>query len=95
MVIIADAYLQYHKKNAIDTTQQRNPSVTPKSFLRYVNDSHVRFQDLQTATQFHTILNEQDPHIQYTMEAENFDKSLQFLDLNITNMNGRYEYKIH
>ena len=37
----------------------------------------------------------QDPHIQYTMETENFEKSLQFLDLNITNINGRYEYKIH
>ena len=33
--------------------------------------------------------------IQYTMETENFEKSLQFLDLNITNINDRYEYKIH
>ena len=95
MVVIAEAFLQYHEKNAIDTAQQRNPSVAPKSFLRYVDDSHVRFQDLQTATQFYTILNEQDPHIQYTMETENFEKSLQFLDLDITNINGRYEYKIH
>ena len=70
MVVIAEAFLQYHEKNAIDTAQQRNPSVAPKSFLRYVDDSHVRFQDLQTATQFHTILNEQDPHIQYTMETK-------------------------
>ena len=29
------------------------------------------------------------------MKTENFEKSLQFLDLNITNINGRYEYKIH
>ena len=97
LVVIAEAFLQYHKKNAIDTAQQRNPSVAPKSFLRYVDDSHVRFQDLQTASQFHTILNEQDPHIHsvHKMETEIFDKSLQFLDLNITNINGRYEYKYH
>ena len=43
MVVIAEAFLQYHEKNAIDTAQQ----------------------------------------------------SLHFLDLNITNINGRYEYKIH
>ena len=28
------------------------------------------------------------------METENFEKSLQFLDLAITNINARYEYKI-
>ena len=48
------------------------------------------------ATQFHQILNEQEPHISYTMEIEDNNKSIQFLDLNIVN-NGdsRYEYKIH
>ena len=41
-------------------------------------------------------LNKQDPAIQYTIEYENENKSLNFLDINITNtINNKYEFKVH
>ena len=96
MVVVAEAYLQYHEKNAIDVALREDPPVAPKSFVRYVDDSHARFNDLQSATVFHNILNQQDPeNIKYTMDIEDDQKSLQFLDLNITNNGNSYEFKIH
>ena len=61
MVVIAEAYLQYHEKNAIDAALRENPPVAPKSFVRYVDDSHARFKNLDSATVFQRILNQQDP----------------------------------
>lgn len=96
MVVMAEAFLQHHEQKAINIAQQHNPPTAPKSFVRYVDDSHARFENMEAATQFHQILNEQDHHIKYTMETEDSSKSIQFLDLNITNKgDGHYEYKIH
>ena len=45
---------------------------------------------------FQEILNKQDPALQYTIEYENAHKSLNFLDINITNtINNKYEFKVH
>ena len=72
-----------------------NPPVAPKSFLRYVDDSHARFKDMQQAEKFQQILNEQSQQIKYTIELEDSSKSLQFLDLDVKNNNGRYEIKVY
>ena len=95
MVVIAEAFLQYHEKNAIDTALRMNPPVAPKSFLRYVDDSHARFKDMQQAEKFQQILNEQSQQIKYTIEIEDSSKSLQFLDLDVKNNNGQYEMKVY
>ena len=45
---------------------------------------------------FQEVLNKQDPAIQYTIEYENENKSLNFLDINITNTsNNKHEFKVH
>ena len=81
MVVIAEAYLQYHEQRAVETALKVNPPVAPKSLVRYVDDSHARFNDIHSATTFQNILNQQDPdNIKYTMEV---NKSLQFLDLRV------------
>ena len=95
MVVIAEGFLQYHEKRAINIALQQIPPVAPKSFLRYVDDSHSRFNDLQQAHSFQDILNAQDQHIQYTMDIENSSKTLQFLDLAITNTDGKYDFQIY
>jgi len=94
MVVVAEAYLQYHESNAIDCALHR--SVSPKSYVRYVDDGHSRFENVEKATVFRDILNEQDPdHLKYTIEIEDNTKKLNYLDLNIHNNNGHYEFKIH
>ena len=95
MVVMAEGFLQHHERVAIELALTRNPPVAPKSFLRYVDDIHARFDNTQSAIEFQTILNQQNPNIQYTMEAENPGKSLQFLDLKITNTEGEYTFSIH
>ena len=68
----------------------------PKTFKRYVDDSHAHFTSKHHANIFQEILNKQDPAIQYTIEYENENKSLNFLDINITNtINNKYEFKVH
>ena len=70
--------------------------IQPKTFKRYVDDSHARFTSKHHANTFQEILNKQDPAIQYTIEYENENESLNFLDINITNtINNKYEFKVH
>ena len=95
MVVIAEAFLQHHERNAIHAASQIEPDISPKSFVRYVDDSHARFQTLQQAEKFREVLNQQNEHIQYTMETEDQLKSLNFLDMNIRNNNGQYELKVY
>ena len=94
MVVMAEAFLQHHEKNAIEEALRQTPPVAPKSFLRYVDDSHARFVTNDQAVAFQEILNKQDENIKYTIETEN-EKSLQFLDLHITNSNGQYTFKVY
>ena len=56
----------------------------------------LAFFSKHQAKTFQEILNKQDPAIQYTIEYENGNKSLNFLDINITNtINNKYEFKVH
>jgi len=66
-------------------------NVQPLSFVRYVDDLHARFVKLDTANTFLEVLNSQDPKIQYTIETEDRDKKLAFLDVLIHNdKTGKY-----
>ena len=57
---VAEAYLQYHEKNAIEEASRQTPPVAPKSLLRYVDDSPTRFVTNNQAIAFQEILNKQD-----------------------------------
>ena len=63
MVIQAESFLQYQEENAFKIAMTLNPLL--ESYLRYVDDSHARFSNIQEAEQFQTILNKQHPAIQY------------------------------
>jgi len=70
--------------------------VNLKSFKRYVDDSHARFDVQNDALRFLDVLNKQHENIQYTIETENEEKSLNFLDISIINTTkGKYQFKIH
>ena len=94
MVVLSESYLQHLEHKAI--AEALNIQIQPKTFKRYVDDSHARFTSKHHANIFQEILNKQDPAIQYTIEYENENKSLNFLDINITNtINNKYEFKVH
>ena len=94
MVVISESYLQHLEKQAI--TQAFTKNTAPKSFKRYVDDSHARFNTIGESNKFHEILNQQDPAIQYTIEIEDANKMLNFLDVSIiNNQNSTYEFKIY
>ena len=57
--------------------------IAPKT-RRYVDDFHARFGSRDNATEFLNVLNIRDPQIQYTIEYENDNKQLNFLDVTIT-----------
>ncbi|XP_065664446.1 uncharacterized protein LOC136086103 [Hydra vulgaris] len=96
MVVLAESFLQFHENNAIKMALTKNPALNLKSFLRYVDNSYARFPNIKQAKQFQDILNQQHPSIQYTIEVENETKTLNFLDITITNNTlEKYEYKVY
>ena len=94
MVVLSESYLQHLEHKAI--AEALAIQIQPKTFKRHVDDSHARFTSKHHANTFQEILNKQDPAIQYTIEYENGNKSLNFLDINITNtINNKYEFKVY
>ena len=95
MVVPSECYLQKIEFKAI--TEALNYKIAIKTFRRFVDDSHARFQNRSHANKFLEILNRQDPAIKYTVEFEDHKHSLNFLDINITNntANRKYEFKVH
>ena len=81
MVTMAEAYLQHLESRAL--SQAIN--CCPKTFRRYVDDSHVRFNKNADADESLDILNSQDCKIQYTMEKVSSDGVLPFLDISLKN----------
>ena len=94
MVVMAEAYLQQLETKSLKTAAEQQ--VAPMTFKRYVDDSHARFSNRDDATRFLDILNGQDPQIQYTIETEDDNKTLAFLDVNICNAGGgSYEFNVY
>ena len=94
MVVLSEGYLQHLEHKAI--AEALNIKILPKTFKRCVDDSHARFTSKHHAIILQEILNRQDPAIQYTKEYENENKSLNLLDINITNIiNNKYQFKVY
>ena len=93
MVVLSECCLQ--RTEHISVMQALNLNLAPKTFKRFVDDSHARFNNREQSLQFLDILNSQDPSIQYTIEFENENKQLNFLDITITNTgNNSCDFKI-
>ena len=61
----------------------------------YVDETHARFTSKEQSREFQNILNKQDEHNQFTIEDENEEKCLNFLDIKIKNNSGKYESDVH
>ena len=66
MVVLLESYLQNLEKNSIELALRFD--IAPKTFSRYVDDSHARLGSRSNATEFFNVLHSQDPQIQYTIE---------------------------
>ena len=61
MVVLSESYLQNLEKNAIELAFGFD--IALKTFRRYVDDSHARFERRSNATDFLNVLNSQGPQI--------------------------------
>lgn len=96
MVVMAEGWLQVLEAKAMDDALTSQPPLNLLSFLRYVDDSHSRFDEMDGANRFLTILNSQDPSTQYTMDTESANKEIAFLEiLTINNGQGKYEFDVY
>ena len=94
MVVMAEGFLQRLEEKAINQALQQK--IAPITFKRYVDDSHARFLIAEHANLFLNILNSQDPNIQYTIEHEDVNKILPFLDILMqNNMMGSYDFNVY
>ena len=87
-----ESYVQNLKQKAIAETLALN--LAPKTYRRYVDDTRARFTSKEQPRGFQNI-NKQDKHIQFTIEDENEEKCLNFLDIKIKNNSERYEFDVH
>ena len=55
MVVMAEGFLQYHEKRAMNIALNNIPTITLISFRRYMDDSHARFPDIKQANDFKDI----------------------------------------
>jgi hypothetical protein len=83
MVVIAEGYLQFIERTAIQESLRLD--CYPKSIRRHVDDSHARFSSSEESEHFKDVLNQQDECIQYTMESQNSEAELSFLDVTVMN----------
>lgn len=96
MVVLAESFLQMIERNALTIAKHLPVPVDPITHRRYVDDTHDRFKTKAQSEQFLTILNEQEPRIQFTAEYEDENKQLNYLDIKVINSrNGKYDFKIH
>ena len=49
---MAQGFLQYHEKRAINIALNNIPTIELKSFRRYVDNSHARFPDIKQGNDF-------------------------------------------
>ena len=93
MVVLQETYFQNLEQKAIAEALTLN--LAPRMYRRYVDDIHARFESKEQSREFQKILNKQDKHIQFTIEDENGEKCLNFLEIRMKNNNGRYEFDVH
>ena len=93
MLVLSESYVPNLQQKGIAEALTLN--LAPTTYRRYVDDTHVRFKSKGQSRKFQKILNKQDKHIQFTIEDENGEKCLNFLDIKIKNDNGRYQFNVH
>ena len=81
MVVMAEGFLQVLEERAIHEALHMQPPTAPITHYRYVDDTHDRFIDGNKPSTFLEILNKQDETINYTMEVENENKELAYLEI--------------
>ena len=95
MVVLAESYLQMLENKALDIASNRRDPVAPITHKRYVDDTHDRFKKKEESIEFLSILNEQEPRIQWTAEYENTEKELNYMDITTKNCNNKYVFKVY
>ena len=93
MVVLSKSCVRNFEHKAIAEALTIN--LAPITYRWYVNDTHARFESKKQSQEFQNILNNQDKHTQFTIEDENGEKCLNFLDIKIKRNNGRYEFDVH
>ena len=93
VVFFSEGYVQNLEHKAIAEALTLN--LAPKTYRQYVDDTHARFSFKEQSRKFQNILNKQDKQIQFTIEDENEEKCLNFLDIKIKNNNGRNKFDVH
>ena len=83
MVVISEAFLQRLENKTIQEALTTN--LVPLTYIRYLDDTHTRFETVHQSHSFLSIINKQNNVIQYTMEKEDQSQKLNFLDVIIIN----------
>ena len=93
MIVLSERYLQNPEKHTIELVLTFG--IAPKTFRPFANNFHAQFGDKNNAAEFLNALNSQDLLTQYTIEYENNNKELNFLDVSHLNkLNHSYDFAV-
>ena len=97
MVVLSESYLKNLERGAIELALTLG--IAPKAFRWCFDDSHVQFGSRNNATEFLNVLNNQEIYhilIQYTIDCENDNKELNFLQVKVkNNLNHSYDFAVY
>nr|XP_047140960.1 uncharacterized protein LOC124816012 [Hydra vulgaris] len=93
---MAEIFLQHYEEKALIQAQYLAPPIRVKSFKRFVDDIHSRFNNEAESECFLDLLNNQHTSIKYTIKKESDSYTINFLDLSIpNNKSGTYLFNIY
>ena len=72
MIVLCKSYVQNLDHKAIAEALTLN--LSPRTYRRYVDDTHTRFISKEQSREFRNILSKQDKRIQFIIEDENEGK---------------------
>ena len=81
LFVLSESYVQNLEQKAIAEAFTLN--LSPKTYRPYVDDTHAPFKSQEQFRKFQKILNKQAKYIQFTIEDENKEKSLNFLNMKV------------
>ena len=93
MIVSSKSYIMNLESQAI--AEALTLYLAPKTCWQYVDDIHARIKSKEQSSEFQKILNKHNKQIQFTIEDENKEKCLNFLDIKTKNNNERYEFAVY
>ena len=89
--VLANAFLSFHESQWLNSCPVE---FKPLFYRRYIDDTFAVFKSVSHVHKFLNYLNSKHPNMKFTVEVENSDKCLPFLDVSVCHREGKFSTEI-